>query len=55
MIETFSKCFANYLVKNGADPTKETIYAYGMECFLNEIISDFLLLLNHKTSRVLYT
>lgn len=44
MIETFSKCFANYLVTNGADSAKENIYAYGMECFLNEIISDFLLL-----------
>ncbi len=45
MIHKISHSFSFYLSKNGGIPEKQQIYAYGIECILNELISDFLLLL----------
>ena len=44
MIEKFSKWFSAWLIQNGGDPTQRNVYAYGVECLTNELISDFLLL-----------
>lgn len=44
MIEHFSKWLSAWLSHNGGDPTQEKVYAYGIECLANELISDFLLL-----------
>lgn len=44
MIEKFSKWLSTWLIQNGGDPTQRNVYAYGVECLTNELISDFLLL-----------
>lgn len=36
--------FANWLITNGADESNKEVYIYGMECIINEIITDFLLI-----------
>lgn len=45
MIKTLSQKIASYLAENGGEKEKRQIYAYGVECFLNEFISDLLLLI----------
>lgn len=56
MIENFSKRLSNYLIENGGDPKKKDIYTYGIECLMNELISDFLLLFcGVLLNRVFYT
>ncbi len=45
MIEKTASHFSTYLAKNGGVPEKQKIYAYGIECLLNDLISDCLLLL----------
>lgn len=44
MIHNFSIKFASYLVENGAKQERE-ILCYGLECFINEVVSMGLLLL----------
>ena len=36
---------ANWLIANGADESNKEIYIYGMECIINEIITDSLLII----------
>lgn len=44
----------NWLIKNGAPECNKELYEYGAECLLNEIISDFLLLIfGILTNRIL--
>lgn len=45
MITTLSKRISRYLVANGADASEEEVLAYGAECFINELISDALLII----------
>lgn len=44
MIKHFSKVLSTYLAENGGNPKQEKIYSYGIEYFLNESISDVILL-----------
>lgn len=44
MISKFALKLSYYLAENGGHPEKQKIYAYGIECFFNELISDILLL-----------
>ena len=45
MISKLAKYISYYLSQNGRIPENQQIYAYGLECFINELISDILLLL----------
>lgn len=36
--------WVDYMILNGADEGKRAVYLYGMECFLNELVSNCLLL-----------
>ena len=45
MIRTLAQRISRYLVRNGAEESKEASLAYGAECFLNECISMALLVL----------
>jgi len=45
MLNRFSNSLAQYLVKNGAEEDDLQVYAYGIECFLNLIICDCILLI----------
>ncbi len=45
MITKLSHSLATYLSQNDGLSEKQNIYAYGIECFLNELISNILLLL----------
>lgn len=45
MIHKLSLSLTNYLTENGADKSKHSIYAYGIECFLNALFSNILLIL----------
>ena len=38
MLKSISNSLANYLVKNGADPEMEEVYAYGIECTLSTLL-----------------
>lgn len=39
-----AESFASWLIKNGADEENRDVYIYGIECFVNEFISNALLL-----------
>lgn len=45
MVHKLSVRWAEYMVSNGADKDQAEVYAYGLECLLNELLSDILLLL----------
>lgn len=45
MIKSISQKLSSYLAENGGEKDKQQIYAYGIECLLNELISDVLLLI----------
>lgn len=44
MVEQLAVSFAEWLAENGGEPQKKKIYAYGIECAVNELFSDILLL-----------
>lgn len=44
MIHQMASDLAAYLSQNGGQQEKQRVYAYGIECFLNELISDIFLL-----------
>lgn len=44
MVHKISVRWAEYMVANGADENQKEVYAYGLECLLNEAISDILLM-----------
>lgn len=45
MIQNLSKNFAQYLARNGGNEKDIPVYTYGIECFLNTLCADVLLLL----------
>lgn len=53
MIKRFSKHLSTWLIQNGSNPAQENVYAYGIECLTNELLSDILLFIcgffMHKT------
>lgn len=53
MIKILSQKIASYLAENGGKKERQQVYAYGIECFLNEFISDlFLLVVGLLTHRL---
>lgn len=42
MISKLALTISYYLAQNGEHPEQQRIYAYGVECFFNELISDIL-------------
>lgn len=44
MIKKVVDRWVDYMIENGADEKQRQIYSYGMECTVNEIVSDILLL-----------
>lgn len=44
MIRKSAEQIANWIVINGGDAENEEVYAYGAECFINELISNLILL-----------
>lgn len=45
MIYRISNFLSDYICRNEGTPQNQEIYRYGIECILNEIISDFFLIL----------
>jgi len=45
MIIKIANTWADWIVNNGADADDHDVYLYGAECMLNEVFSDFVLIL----------
>lgn len=44
MMKKFAHQWVNYMIDNGAREDQRAVYIYGMECFLNELVSNAVLL-----------